>query len=75
MKKRLPEVMFISPDTLPNVDLIRGADTVWIQTNCISHSDYFKIMDAAKDSGIQIRYFVWAGANKCAEQLVKAQER
>ena len=75
MKKRLPEVVFIAPDTLPNVDLIRGADTVWIQTNCISHSDYFKIMDTVKDSGIQIRYFVWAGANKCAEQLVKTQER
>ena len=75
MKKKLPDVMFIAPDTLPNVDLIRGADTVWIQTNCISHSDYFKIMDTVKDSGIQIRYFVWAGANKCAEQLVNAQER
>ena len=75
MKKKLPEVMFVAPDTLPNVDLIRGADTVWIQVNCISHSNYYKIMDTVKDSGIQIRYFVSTGANKCAEQLVKACEK
>lgn len=70
MKKKLPDVVFISPNTLPNVDLIRGADEIWIQTNCIAHSDYYKIMDVLKRTQKRVRYFVHAGANKCAEQIV-----
>lgn len=72
MKKKLPTVIFISPDTLPNVDLIRRADEIWIQINCISHSNYYKIMDIVKDSGKQIRFFVYSGTTKCAEQVIKA---
>ena len=45
MRKKLPNVMFISPDSLPNIDLIRNADTVWLQTNCLSHSDFYRIIN------------------------------
>jgi len=74
MKKKLPNVVFVSPDVLPNIDLIRRADEVWIQTNCISHKDYYRIMDTLKNVGKQIRYFVYSGVGKCAEQLVKSCE-
>ncbi len=71
MKKRLPTVVFVSPDSRPNVDMIRGADEVWIQTNCIGHKDYYRIMETLKGTRQQVHYFVYGGANKCAEQLVK----
>ena len=74
MKKKLPNVVFVSPDVLPNTDLIRGADEVWIQTNCIAHKDYYRIMETLKRTGKQIRYYVYNGVNKCAEQLVKSCE-
>ncbi len=74
MKKLLPNVIFISPDTLPNMDIIRGADAVWIQTNCISHSNYYKILTSVKNLGKQVRFFVFSGHRKCAEQMVKSVE-
>lgn len=74
MKKKLPDVIFVSADILPNADLIRGADEVWIQVNCISHSNYYKIMDSLGSTEKQVRYFVYSGVTKCAEQIVKANE-
>ncbi len=72
MRKKLPNVMFISPDSLPNIDLIRHADTVWLQTDCLSHSDFYRIINIVRQNGIQLRYFSSTGSEKCAEQLVKS---
>lgn len=72
MKKKLPSVVFIDPDTLPNADLIRSADTIWIQTNCLSHSDFYKICSVVGPSGKQVRYFTSSSSAKCAEQVVKS---
>ncbi len=72
MRKKLPNVMFISPDSLPNIDLIRHADTVWLQTDCLSHSDFYRIINIVHQNGIPLRYFSFAGSEKCAEQLVKS---
>lgn len=73
MRKKLPNVMFISPDSLPNIDLIRHADTVWLQTDCLSHSDFYRIINIVHQNGIPLRYFSFAGSEKCAEQLVKSE--
>lgn len=75
MKAKLPNMVFISAETMPNTDLIRGADTIWIQTNSISHKHYYKIMSALKGLEKQIRYFVFPGVNKCAEQVVRYCEQ
>lgn len=75
MKAKLPNMVFISAETMPNTDLIRGADTIWIQTNSISHKHYYKIMSALKGVEKQIRYFVFPGVNKCAEQVVRYCEQ
>lgn len=72
MRKKLPNVMFIAPDSLPNIDLIRNADAVWLQTNCLSHSDFFRVINIVRQNGIPLRYFSFAGSEKCAEQLVKS---
>lgn len=74
MHRKLPNVVFVPPDSQPNVDLIRNADAVWLQTNCLSHADFYKIIDIVRKSGKQLRYFSSAGAGRCAEQLVTSLE-
>ena len=51
-------------------EIVRNADVVWIQNNCISHSQYGNIVRLTRQHGIQLRYFAYASAEKCAEQLV-----
>lgn len=69
MKEYLPGVRFISPDMLANTMLLRAADVVWIQTNCISHSDYYRIMNVVREKGIPVHYYAYESAMKCAQQL------
>ena len=52
-------------------DIIRNADVVWIQNNRMGHSQFFSIVKQCKLAGVQMRYFGYASAEKCAEQLVK----
>lgn len=69
IKPRLPGIRFIDRTMLPNADLIRRADVVWIQTNALSHAYFYKIIDEARKYRIPVRYFSYASALKCAEQL------
>ena len=71
MKDYLPEVRFISPEMLPNTTLLRIADSVWIQPNCLSHADYYRIMNVAREQHIKIHYFEYDSAQKCAVQLAE----
>ena len=70
MKKYLPDVKFISPDVIPNIELIRHAEEIWIQTNCISHSTFYRIVNAAGENKKRIHYYKYQSAQKCAEQIV-----
>ena len=66
-----PDVRFVDADNLAfSPDIIRNSDVVWIQNNCIGHSQYWNIVKTCKLAGVQMRYFGFAGAEKCAEQLV-----
>lgn len=67
----LEGVRFVGRDMLPNQELIRNADVVWIQGNSLSHASYYKIIQTVRKSGVPIRYFGYAGAEKCAEQLAR----
>ncbi len=58
-----------------NDDLIRNAASVWIQTNALSHSDYYKITDLCRKYDIPLHYFLYASARKCAEQIVETAEK
>lgn len=71
MKLMLPDVRFIKPDMLPNTDLIKNADVIWIQPNCLSHSDFYKIINVIRENDIPIRYYCFNSPLKCAEQLVE----
>ena len=72
IRPMFPTVRFMDPDSLTfSPDLIRNADVVWVQSNCISHSQYWSIVKTCRQAGVQMRYFGFASAEKCAEQLVK----
>lgn len=78
MKKLLPNVTFYSPDVVPNKDAIKNADHVWVQTQCISHSAFYRI-ESALGENTQIRFFpnqnVRSCAEKMAEELLKNKKR
>ncbi len=66
----LPNVRFIGPDSMTlNPEVIRNADTIWIQTNCISHAQYNIIMAVSRQYHVQVRYFTASSASRCAAQL------
>ena len=71
IKPRLPDVRFIDKDMVPNAEVIRRADIVWVQANAISHAYYYKILDETRKHSIPVRYFSYASALKCAEQLAE----
>ncbi len=72
IKPMLPTVRFVDANNLAfNPEIIRNADVVWIQNNCISHAQYWGVVKNCKLAGIQMRYFGYASAEKCAEQLVE----
>ena len=71
IKPMLPSVRFVDSDNMSfNPEIVRNADVVWIQNNCISHPMYWSVVKNCKIYGVQLRYFAYASAEKCAEQLV-----
>lgn len=74
IKPKLPDVRFIDRTMLPNSDMIRRADVVWIQTNALSHAFFYKIIDEVRKHNVPLRYFSYASATKRAEQLAKYDE-
>lgn len=69
VKPLLPGVRFYDREALPDLNVIRGADVVWLQVNALSHKYYYRIIDAARKNDIPVRYFGSASARKCAVQL------
>lgn len=70
IRPMLPGIRFFDREMLPDINAIRGADVVWIQSNALSHPFYYRIIELARKENIPIRYFGFASARKCAEQLV-----
>ena len=76
IKPMLPDVRFVDASNMTySPEIIRNADVVWIQNNCISHPQYWSIVKNCKLAGVQMRYFGFASAEKCAEQLVTEDMR
>jgi len=66
----LPGARFFERESMPDLTALKGADVVWIQTNALSHKLFYRIINAARKENIPVRYFGYASARKCAEQLV-----
>ena len=72
LRQMLPTAKYVDASNYGfNPEIVRNAEVVWIQTNCISHSQYGNIVKITRPRGIQLRYFTYASAEKCAEQVVK----
>ena len=71
IKPKLPDVRFVDRTVIPNAQLIRNSDVIWIQTNALSHAYYYKIIEEIRKYDIPLRYFSYASATKCAEQIVQ----
>ncbi len=64
-------IRFVDKDMVFDSDIIRHADILWIQTNAISHKQYYRIIAAARQYQKPVRYFTYASAVKCAVQLME----
>ena len=73
IKFKLPDVRFLRDD-ISSPEIIKRADVAWIQTNCIGHKSYNIIIELARKYNRRVRYFVYASATKCAEQVVAEEE-
>ena len=74
IKFKLPDVRFMSDD-ISSPEIIKRADVVWIQTNCIGHNTYYNVIDLVRRYGRKVRYFKYASAVKCAEQVAEEEEK
>ncbi|MFQ7079518.1 MAG: hypothetical protein ACLRSW_17215, partial [Christensenellaceae bacterium] len=70
IKPLFNNVRFIGRDVTPHPDVIKNSDVVWIQTNSMSHTYFYKVIDVVRQNNIPVRYFAYASARKCAEQIV-----
>lgn len=71
IKPMLPDVRFVEATQYQfDPNLIKNADVVWIQSNCMGHAQFSNIINKTRQYGVQLRYFSYASAEKCAEQLV-----
>ena len=65
-------IRFVDKDINFNVNIICNTEMVWIQANALSHSQYYRIVDAARQYKKPVRYFTYASAAKGAVQVMKA---
>ena len=76
IKPMFTNVKFVEAGNLVfSPDIVRNADVVWIQNNCMSHTQFWIIAKTCKLAGVQLRYFSYASAEKCAEQLVTEDQK
>ncbi len=71
IKTLVKEATFVGKGYQFSVELIRNAEVVWIQPNALSHSEYYRIIDAVRIYNKPCHYFKFASALKCAEQFVE----
>ena len=64
------DIRFIDKDQgILDRSLIRNADVIWIQHNALSHRQYYAIIDEVRKWDKPVRYFLYASAKKCVEQI------
>ena len=72
MKANFPALKFYESRGNVNSDIVKYADIVWIQPNCISHPQFWNATRYAKSFNKPVRYFVAAGTERCSRQIIEA---
>lgn len=55
----------------PSLSAIDNADVIWFQTNCLPHRTFWKVCNRARVNNIPIRYFEYAGHQRCKKQITE----
>lgn len=72
MDVKLPDVFFFREMPKDSSEILRSADTIWIQPKGMSHDQFRKIIAEARKSDVPIRVFPFYDVNSCAALLVQA---
>jgi len=56
-------------DLKVSADVIRNADIIWLQTDCISHNKYYWVIDTCKKNNTPFRIFPSRHFRTCAERI------
>ena len=67
-------IRFIDTNKGYDEHIIRHSECIWLQTNAMSHSDFYKIVSAARKYHIPFHYFQYASAQKCAQQVAQREQ-
>ena len=66
------DIRFISKDQDAfDAGMLRKAEVIWLQPNCMSHKQFYKVMDHARQWKKQVRYFSNVSAVKSATQVME----
>ena len=74
MKANFPDLKFYESRGNVKSDIVKNADIIWVQPNCISHPQYWNAIRYAKSYNKPIRYFVAAGTERCSRQMIEADK-
>lgn len=75
IKQLLPDVVFVPAEKLPDEQMIRHADVVWLQTNCLSHASYYKIINIIRATKKELKIFMYSSSKKCAVELAEYEKQ
>lgn len=75
LQEYLPEVRIVEATAHVDVNPVRNADIVFLQTNRTDHSNYYLVLDTCKASNVPYVYLNYASAEKCAEVIVNEIEK
>lgn len=70
LQELLPELIVHQSNRRPEASSLRAADAVFIQTNRVSHSDFYYVLDTCRANGVPVRMYKTTGAKTCATQVI-----
>ena len=71
MDAKLPDVLFFKELPKGNPEILRTADTIWIQPKDLSYDAYRRIITEARKNNVPVRIFPFTDATSCAVLLVQ----
>lgn len=68
IKPKLPDVRFVDREVISNVNLIRSADVIWIQTDVLCHDYFYNLSTSVWSEKTRLRcFFVNNGICNCRD--------
>jgi len=71
LKEKLENVIFLSSSTRLNQDVLKSAESIWIQTISLKHADFYAITSYNNKHHIPINYFSCSNIDRCLKQFIE----